>query len=108
MALPRPDTPTCTTSKPGSSVSVSSGITPVTSTPAKAKKVTHQKIASYTYVDKMTETQTEEAQLQLARTIYTSGCPLGMVGNKLWVKFFKTLRPSFKIPSRDSISNIFS
>ncbi|XP_076062416.1 uncharacterized protein LOC143037750 [Oratosquilla oratoria] len=27
-----------------------------------------------------------------------------MVGNKLWAKFFKTLRLSFKIPSRDSIS----
>ncbi|XP_076058651.1 uncharacterized protein LOC143035670 [Oratosquilla oratoria] len=105
MALPRPDTATGTTSRPGSSVSVSSGITPVTSTPVKAKKLTRQKNASYTYVDKMTETQTEEAQLQLARVIYASGCPLNLVGNKLWAKFFKTLRPSLKIPSRDSVSN---
>ncbi|KAG0709978.1 hypothetical protein GWK47_023743 [Chionoecetes opilio] len=47
----------------------------------------------------------EEAQMQLAKAIYASGCPLSMVDNKLWAKFFKTLRPSFKIPSRDSISN---
>lgn len=43
--------------------------------------------------------------MQLAQAIYASGCPLSMVDNKLWAKFFKTLRPSFKIPSRDSISN---
>ncbi|XP_076042200.1 uncharacterized protein LOC143026089 [Oratosquilla oratoria] len=105
MALPRPDTATGTTSRPGSSVSLSSGITPVTSTPAKAKKLIQQKIASYTYVDKMTETQIKEAQLQLARAFYASGCPLCLVGNKLQAKFFKTLKPSFNIPSRDSISN---
>ncbi|KAG0712765.1 hypothetical protein GWK47_017731 [Chionoecetes opilio] len=110
MPSPSPDTATGTTNipdpgRPGSSVSVSSGITPVTSNPAKAKKTTQQKIASYTYVDKMTDTQTEEAQMQLAKAIYASGCPLSMVDNKLWAKFFKTLRPSFKIPSRDSISN---
>ncbi|KAG0725274.1 Cuticle protein AM1199 [Chionoecetes opilio] len=63
MPSPSPDTATGTTSRPdtgrpGSSVSVSSGITPVTSNPAKAKKTTQQKIASYTYVDKMTDTQT--------------------------------------------------
>lgn len=63
MPSPSPDTATGTTSRPdpgrpGSSVSVSSGITPVTSNPAKAKKRTQQKIASYTYVDKMTDTQT--------------------------------------------------
>ncbi|XP_076048294.1 uncharacterized protein LOC143029524 [Oratosquilla oratoria] len=68
IALPRPDTATDTTSRPGSSVS-------------------------------------EEDQLQLARAIYANGCPLSIVGNKLWAKFLKTLRPSFKIPSRDSISN---
>ncbi|KAG0724542.1 hypothetical protein GWK47_040381 [Chionoecetes opilio] len=48
--------------RPGSSVSVSSGITPVTSNPAKAKKTTQQKIASYTYVDKMTDTQTHSSR----------------------------------------------
>ncbi|KAG0716549.1 hypothetical protein GWK47_009424 [Chionoecetes opilio] len=72
MPSPSPDTATGTTSRldpgrPGSSVSVSSGITP------------------------------EEAQMHLAKAIYASGCPLSMVDNKLWAKFFKTLRPFFKI-----------
>ena len=40
----------------------------------------------------------EQAQLQLARAIYASGTPLNIVENKLWLKFFHTLRPSFKVP----------
>lgn len=43
--------------------------------------------------------------MQLARAIYASGCPLSLVDDKFWGKFFKTLRPSFKIPSRDAISH---
>lgn len=40
----------------------------------------------------------------LAKAIYVSGTPLGIVEHPLWREFFSKLRPSFNLPSRKQIS----
>lgn len=44
-------------------------------------------------------------QLDLARVMYATGCPLSMVENGYWVNFFKKWKPAFTLPSRDKVSN---
>lgn len=34
-----------------------------------------------------------------------SGCPFSLVSHPLWVQFFETIRPSFKVPNRQSIAS---
>jgi hypothetical protein len=47
----------------------------------------------------------EQLNVKLARAIYASAAPLNMVENKFWVKFFASMRPSYKLPSRHTMSN---
>ncbi|XP_066979617.1 zinc finger BED domain-containing protein 4-like isoform X2 [Macrobrachium rosenbergii] len=47
----------------------------------------------------------KQAWTLLAKAIFSSCSPLRLVENKHWQNFFAVLRPSFKIPSRDQLSN---
>lgn len=40
----------------------------------------------------------------LSRAIFTSATPFSIVENQNWLKFFKTLRPTYNPPSRKTIS----
>lgn len=40
----------------------------------------------------------------LARAIFTSDTPLAIVENECWKKLFKTVRPSYELPSRKYVS----
>ncbi|XP_065649503.1 uncharacterized protein LOC136078207 [Hydra vulgaris] len=63
------------------------------------------KIASYIFSDKMTNEQIDESQMDLARAVYGTGCSLRVFENKLWIDNFAKLRPAFKLPNRDMLSN---
>ena len=43
-------------------------------------------------------------QLDLARLVYATGCPLSMVESSLWLKFWKKWKPSFKPPNRHQMA----
>lgn len=40
----------------------------------------------------------------LSRAIFTSATPFSIVENQNWLKFFKTLRPTYNPPSRKTVS----
>lgn len=40
----------------------------------------------------------------LSRAMFTSATPFSIVKNQNWLKFFKTLRPTYNPPSRKTIS----
>jgi len=40
----------------------------------------------------------------LSRAMFTSATPFSIVENQNWLKFFKTLRPTYNPPSRKTIS----
>ncbi|XP_065642421.1 uncharacterized protein LOC136074050 [Hydra vulgaris] len=63
------------------------------------------KIASYIFSDKKTNEQIDESQMDLARAVYGTGCSLRVFENKLWIDSFVKLRPAFKLPNRDLLSN---
>ncbi|XP_065656491.1 uncharacterized protein LOC136081958 [Hydra vulgaris] len=47
----------------------------------------------------------DESQMDLARAVYGTGCSLRVFENKLWIDSFAKLRPAFKLPNRDMLSN---
>lgn len=65
----------------------------------------HQKNKISQYVDTMSESDIENAQMKLARAIYASGCPLSLVENKYWLDCMSSIRPAFKMPTRNQMSN---
>ncbi|KAG7161053.1 hypothetical protein Hamer_G026009, partial [Homarus americanus] len=47
----------------------------------------------------------DQSQLEVARAVYGTGCSLRMAEHPLWKKCLETLRPAFKLPNRDMMSN---
>lgn len=57
------------------------------------------------FCDQMSEQDQQKASELLAKAIYCSGSPLNLVSNDYWLDFFHFIRPAFKTPKRDTISN---
>lgn len=57
------------------------------------------------FTDRMNYNDQKQAELLLARAIYTSSTPLSIVESDRWKLFFQFLRPSFQLPSRYQISH---
>ena len=47
----------------------------------------------------------DELQLMYAECVYANGLSFNSMSNQKWVRFFKRLRPNFKVPSREQLSN---
>ena len=54
--------------------------------------------------DKMSTSEQENLNALLARAMYASGTPFGMVENSHWQAFFKAIRPVYVVPSRYVVS----
>ena len=57
------------------------------------------------YFDSMNQTENRQLDELLAIAIYSSGSPLPVVENEDWITFMQKLRPSYKSPSRSTLSN---
>lgn len=73
--------------------------------PPKKNQSTRRDSNLNTFCDTISERENDQLQKELARVIYATGTPLSFTENPLWVGFFAKLRPSFKPPSRDQVSN---
>nr|XP_047131849.1 uncharacterized protein LOC124810878 [Hydra vulgaris] len=55
--------------------------------------------------DSMKLCEKESIDVHLSRAIYASGSPLSLVENRYWKTFLNNLRPAYKIPTRNEMSN---
>lgn len=51
--------------------------------------------------------ENEALNKALAKAIYVSGTPLSITEHPLWQDFFKSLRPSYTLPSRFRLSTSY-
>ncbi|XP_044007559.1 uncharacterized protein LOC122852060 [Aphidius gifuensis] len=68
----------------------------------------HSKRAKKTvknYFDTVALKDQQHYDILMAKTIYASGLPLTLTENPLWIKYFKAIRPSLILPSRNKLSN---
>ncbi|KAL4113799.1 hypothetical protein QTP88_017372 [Uroleucon formosanum] len=65
-------------------------------------KVKNQSLLKF--VDTMKGGEKDHLDELLSRAIFTSATPFSIVENQNWLKFFKTLRPTYNPPSRKTIS----
>lgn len=59
------------------------------------------------FVDDMSCNENEALNKALAKAIYVTGTPLSITEHPLWQNFFKSLRPSYILPSRFRLSTSY-
>jgi hypothetical protein len=57
------------------------------------------------YFESMNQTENRQLDELLTRAIYSSGSSVSLVENEDWITFMEKLRPSYKLPSRSTLSN---
>lgn len=57
------------------------------------------------YFDTVASKDQQHYDILMAKAIYASGLPLTLTENPLWIKYFKAIRPSLILPSRNKLSN---
>jgi hypothetical protein len=70
----------------------------------KMGKSSNFKRTLHRYFDSMNQTENRQLGELLARAIYSSVSSLSLVENEYWVTFMEKLRPSYKLPSRSTLS----
>lgn len=56
------------------------------------------------YFDRISDDTNTALQEKMAKAIFVTGMPLGIFEHSLWIEFFNSLRPSFKLPTRKVVS----
>lgn len=76
---------------------------PSPETPKRMKQ--SKMLVMQTSMDYMSSNEKEAIDMAFARTIYATAMPLNITRNSFWKDFFQKLRPSWKPPSADALSN---
>ncbi|CAG8602686.1 14760_t:CDS:2 [Rhizophagus irregularis] len=72
--------------------------------PTITPNTTYTNIPIKNFVDRISEEEQDDLEIQLAQALFSAGVPFAFVENLLVIQFFKCLRLSFKLPNRRKLA----